>query len=182
MSCTTSLNAFISAIDTFASSRTQTSFDKFNLARSIWRVDRSTPFPNSIESLVLWDYDEKRRTSETKTFAQTRGYTLPSNMLESGSIDLLCYGNIWALAHASARARGWSYFSGYVPELQHESGGLLKMMDPSVRGMWPGESGGPSPGCVRISRARATLRTEGGLTDPRENFLPMQNGTASDNT
>ncbi|KAG0666890.1 hypothetical protein C6P46_003600 [Rhodotorula mucilaginosa] len=114
-----------------------TSFDKFNLARSIWRVDRSTPFPNSIESFVLWDYDEKRRISETKTFAQTRGYTLPSNMLESGSTDLLCYGNIWALAHASARARGWSYFSGHVPELQHESGGLLKMMDPSVRGMWP---------------------------------------------
>ena len=139
---------------------TQTSFDKFNLARSIWRVDRSTPFPNSIESFVLWDYDEKRRTSESKTFAQTRGYTLPSNMLESGSTDLLCYGNIWALAHASARARGWSYFSGHVPELQHESGGLLKMMDPSVRGMWPGKlSGSPelrssSPGAREPPKKR----------------------------
>lgn len=69
-------------------------------------------------------------------------------MLESSSSsNLLCYGNIWALAHASARVRGWSYFSDYVPEVQHDSGGLLKMMDPSVRGMWPGESDG-FPRCL----------------------------------
>ncbi|GAA5877286.1 hypothetical protein JCM3774_001625 [Rhodotorula dairenensis] len=112
-----------------------TSFDMFNLARSIWRVDKSDSYPNSIESFVLWDYDEQRRIAETKAYANKGGYSIPANLLDS---NLLCYGNVWSLAHASALARGWTYFSREVPDLQRESGNnMVKMLDPAVRGMWP---------------------------------------------
>lgn len=120
----------------------------YNLARSIWRVDKSASFPHSIEAFVLWDYDEKRRISETRSYAQKGGYTLPANLLDS---NLLCYGNVWSLAHASALARGWSYFSREAPDLQRESGNsTIKLLDPTVRGMWPGESSPSSPAQKRI--------------------------------
>lgn len=96
--------------------------------------------------MILWDYDETTRLTQTAAFAKQFGYTQPENILGS---QLLCYGNIWAMAPASALARGWNYFSGNKPgQQQSEYGGMSGVLDPARSGMWPGEA-------VELHRLRA---------------------------
>lgn len=113
------------------------SFDEHNLAQSVWRVPRigGKSFQNSVESMVLFDFDQKDRYQRIQDFAKLNNHTeIPTNMLGD---QLLCYSNLWDLNHASAFARGVNWYDGFEGQ-QREQGGLKEMLPISKRGTHPG--------------------------------------------
>ncbi|GAA5825612.1 hypothetical protein JCM11251_000309 [Rhodosporidiobolus azoricus] len=110
------------------------SFDEHNLDESIWRVSRTGGwFEHSIESFVLWDYDESERLKRTKKFAEENDRKMVKNL--EGS-QLLCYSNVWDLKHAGAHATGIGWDQGFLGQ-QKQDGDAKEMLSLPARGSHP---------------------------------------------
>ncbi|GAA6051373.1 hypothetical protein JCM3770_004508 [Rhodotorula araucariae] len=110
------------------------SFDEHNLEQTIWRVPRpGGDLQNTVEALSLFDFDEKDRLKRLHAFAEKEKRDIPRNMLDS---QLLCYSNLWDLAHAGAQSNGWAWYEGFRGH-QKEDGDLNDMLAISARGTHP---------------------------------------------
>lgn len=110
------------------------SFDEHNLEQTIWRVPRPGGWlQNTVEALTLFDFDEEDRLKRLHKFADKEKRDIPRNMLDS---QVLCYSNLWDLAHAGAQANGWAWYEGFRGH-QKEDGELKDMLAISARGTHP---------------------------------------------
>ena len=112
------------------------SFWEHNLVQTVWRVPRiGDSLQHSVESFVLFDFDQEDRYKRIKQFAKEGNHTsIPANMLND---QLLCYSNLWDLNHASAHAGGVRWYDGFQGQ-QRENGDLKEMLPISQRGTHPG--------------------------------------------
>ncbi|GAA6024155.1 hypothetical protein JCM11491_001016 [Sporobolomyces phaffii] len=112
------------------------SFYEHNLAQSVWRVPRPGPeaFQHSVESFVLFDFDQADRYSRVRRFAKDNNHShIAANLLDD---QLLCYSNLWDLNHASAHANGVAWYEGFRGQ-QRAEGTLKDMLPISQRGTHP---------------------------------------------
>ncbi|GAA6058617.1 hypothetical protein JCM10212_004028 [Sporobolomyces blumeae] len=113
------------------------SYGDYKVKTTAWSVTRPYGFPgNSVEGLVMFDYDETLRHNLTRQASIETGRPIPRNMQAS---QLICYTNVWAIPRLGVWAPNTFWNGDYkaFDGLQASEGSMREVLHPSLRGVHP---------------------------------------------